>query len=214
MPRVQRAARLAGLILVAVLALGAVASAGAFDGRADPGVIAHGGGGGGGGMPPCGYGPCPATPTPTPTETATPTPTPTATATPTPISEATKDTQPPKSSVRPAGKALRLKQALAKGLPFSFTCDEACSVRVTLTVDKATARKLGLDKKAKGPVVVASGSATRLTAGGATVRARFSAKAKKALKRARTLKLRAGAAASDAAGNSTPVSVASVRLKR
>jgi hypothetical protein len=197
---VQRAARLAGLILVAVLALGAVASAGAFDG--------------GGGVGPCGYGPCPATPTPTPTPTATATatPTPTATATPTPMP--TKDTESPTASVRPAGSAPRLNQALAKGLPFSFTCDEACSVRVTLTVDKATARKLGLNKKAKGAVTVASGSAKRLTAGDATVRARFSAKAKKALKRAKTVKLRARATVSDAAGNSTPVSVASVTLKR
>jgi hypothetical protein len=202
---------MAGLMLVAVLALAAATSAGAFDGGSRLGLPPYGGGppgGGGGAGGPCGYSGCPPTPTATATATATATPTPT------PASVAPKDGRSPTAAIGPAGKSPRLTKALATGLPFEFTCDEACSIKVELTVDKATARKLGLNRKAKGAVTVARGSAKTFAAGSGSVRAKFTAKAKKALKRAKKVKLRAAAVVSDTAGNAAPASARSVTLKR
>ena len=89
---------------------------------------------------------------------------------------------------------------LAKGLKLAITLDEAGTVTVTLTVDKATARKLKLDTKAKKAVVV--GTLTKAAAAGkSALTVKLTAKARKALKKAKSVKLGIAVAAKDAAGN-------------
>jgi len=102
--------------------------------------------------------------------------------------------------------------ALSKGLGLAITLDEAATVKVTLTVDKATARKLKLDPKAKKAVVVGT-LAKSLSAGRSTVTVKLTAKARKALKKAKSVKLGVLLNAKDAAGN-TGAKTAGVTLKR
>jgi hypothetical protein len=121
------------------------------------------------------------------------------------------DTKAPSASAALA-KAQKLAAALAKGLGLAITLDEAATVKVTLTVDKATARKLKLDPKAKKAVVV--GTLTKsLSAGRSAVTVKLTAKARKALKKAKSVKLGVLLSAKDAAGN-TGAKTAGVTLKR
>jgi hypothetical protein len=111
------------------------------------------------------------------------------------------DTTPPVLTVSAAKQ--KLKALLAKGLALKASCSEACTLKIQLSVDKATARKLKLGSK---PVII--GSLT--TAGGSgarTLHVKLTAKARKALKRAKALKVKVRVIATDAAGNAAaPVS--------
>ena len=76
----------------------------------------------------------------------------------------------------------------------TLTSNEPATATLTLTVDRATARKFKLDKKAKGPVTIGAGTAT-LGAGAKNATVKLSAKARKSLKKARS-----GEAAADRGG--------------
>ena len=91
---------------------------------------------------------------------------------------------------------------LSKGLPIVLTTNENATAQLTLTVDKATARKLKLDRKAKKAVPVGTLKAT-LTAGSRTLKITLSSKAKRAFKTAKTVKVLVTVVVTDAAGNKT-----------
>ena len=109
-------------------------------------------------------------------------------------------------------KGQKLPAVLKSGLKLGLTTDEACTATVTVTVDKATARKLKLDPKAKKAVVV--GTLTKaLAAGKNAVTVKLTAKARKALKKAKSVKLGVAVAVKDAAGN-TARKAANLTLKK
>src|SRR4051812_10749916 len=62
------------------------------------------------------------------------------------------DLTPPKASMRTATRQ-RLRTAIARGVPLRVRCEEACGVSIALSLERATARRLGLDARV-GPVVV------------------------------------------------------------
>jgi hypothetical protein len=125
---------------------------------------------------------------------AAPAPTPVPAPTPPRLFDRTAPAVALKSATKP------LKQTLANGLSIVLSSDEAGTATLTLTLDKASARKLGVDRKAKGPVTVGT-LKTPVTKGASTVVVKFSAKARKALKSARRVKLLLTAVVADAAGN-------------
>jgi hypothetical protein len=75
---------------------------------------------------------------------------------------------------------------LAKGLRVPVTCTAACVVRATVRVDGRTAHRLGLARRAT-PTVVATGT-LRGTTKARTLTARYTPKARKALRGARTVR--------------------------
>ena len=121
------------------------------------------------------------------------------------------DTKPPAATVT-AVRRQALAKVLGKGLAIAVKLDEAGTVKVTLTVDARTARRLRLAPKAKKPVVI--GALTRpLGAGGGTMTVKLTAKARKALKKAKSVKVGVALAVTDAAGN-TGTKKGSATLKR
>jgi hypothetical protein len=135
-------------------------------------------------------------PVPSPTPTPSPSPTPTPGPGPGPGTGLTKDTTAPALTLSAAGQ--KLKAVLAGGVAVRWSCNEPCTVAMQLVLDKATARKLKLGKKA---LVV--GALT--TAGGpsaATGKIKLAAKLRKALKRSpAAIKLTLRGIATDTAGN-------------
>jgi hypothetical protein len=98
-----------------------------------------------------------------------------------------------------AGKQ-KLNAARKKGLRLVLTCGEAGTMSIEASVSKATARKLRIDRKAKGPVVV--GRATKpVVMGENAITVKLSGKARKRLARARSVKLVLSVRVTDAAGN-------------
>jgi hypothetical protein len=122
------------------------------------------------------------------------------TVTPPPPPPPPKDVTAP--SVSLSSRAKPLKQALSKGLSIVLTTNENSTAQFTLTVDKATARRFKLDRKAKKPVTVGTLSAA-LTPGSRTVTIKLSSKAKRAFKSAKTVKLLLTVVVTDTAGNKT-----------
>jgi hypothetical protein len=83
--------------------------------------------------------------------------------------------------------ALRIAKALRGGVRLPVTCSTACRLTSVATIDGRTARRLGLAKRAKvTTVATGSGSATAKTG---LVLLRFSAKAKRTLRRQASLRL-------------------------
>jgi thermitase len=144
--------------------------------------------------------PTPAQPTPSqPTRVAAPaTATPTAPAA-TPAAAPAVDRSAPALGVTLA-RRLVLRTVLARGLRVPASCSERCTVRVEVTVDGRTAKRVGLSKRAAKTRVA---TATATVAKGATksVTVRFTAKAKRALGRTRSVKAAVRVTATDAAGN-------------
>jgi hypothetical protein len=105
-----------------------------------------------------------------------------------------------------------LKNASTKGIKFASTSNEAGTLVVTIEVDKKTARKLKIDRRAKRAVTV--GTLTQaIAAGDSTVTVKLTKKAGKAFKRARKVKLLITMSVTDAAGNATTRSM-TVTLNR
>jgi hypothetical protein len=138
----------------------------------------------------------PAQPTPTPT----PTPSTSDRTAPPPVSA---DTTAPKTTAK------AVSASIAKGVTLTLASNEAGTAKVTLSVDKATARKLKLDRKAKGAVTIGTGK-PKLVNGSIKITVKLTAKARKALKRVRKLKAKLTVVATDAAGNSTTTTLAVV----
>jgi Ca2+-binding RTX toxin-like protein len=111
------------------------------------------------------------------------------------------DLTPPSATLRKVARQ-RLRTVLARGVPLQVACAEACGVSIALSVERAAARRLKLDARSS-PVVVATGTARRATAGAVRVRAKFTRRAKTALRRSHRLTLTAQVLVSDASGNGT-----------
>jgi hypothetical protein len=109
-------------------------------------------------------------------------------------------------------KAKRLKTVLRNGLSLRLTATEDASATITLTVSRATARALGLKRKPRRPVRVGGASAA-LRTGDSTVAVTLTAKARKAMRAARRVKLLVTVVISDAAGNRATRTL-TVTLKR
>ena len=123
---------------------------------------------------------------------------------------AAKDTTPPDVALISAVRNLRT--ALSKGLRLVLTTSEPGTASVTLKVDRATARKLKLNLKAKGPVKVGS-LQTTLVPGRSSVAVKLTAKARKAIKKVLRVKLLVTVLITDVAGNRATRTM-TVRLKR
>ncbi len=135
------------------------------------------------------------------TVNALPAVTPTPTATPAPV----KDTTPPVAKLTSAG-GQKLKQVLAKGLHLTLATNEAGKATVAVTVDAKTARKLHIKPQV--------GSATaNVGSGKLELTVKLTAKARKAIKKLRKVRLSVRAVVTDAAGNSAHPSM-TVTLKR
>jgi RTX calcium-binding nonapeptide repeat (4 copies) len=111
------------------------------------------------------------------------------------------DLTPPKASMRTASRQ-RLRTVVARGVPVRVTCGEACGVSIALSIERATARRLGLDARV-GPVVVGTATAKRSVAGSVQLRVRFIKKTRARLRRGRRIVLTAQVLVSDASGNGT-----------
>jgi hypothetical protein len=110
------------------------------------------------------------------------------------------------------GGKRKLKLAtLMKGPSFPVSCSEACKVDALLALDKRTGKRLGLGSRAAN--IVGRGSAT-LASGKGSVRVRLTSKARKKLKRVRSLKITLAMAATDAAGNQATPRLTTLTVKR
>jgi hypothetical protein len=105
----------------------------------------------------------------------------------------------------------KLATLLKKGLPVTVYCSEACVAEARIEVDAKTAKKLKLGKKA---VAIGSGKSTLPGVGSGKVTVKLTAKAKKALKRTRSLKVKVVTSARDLAGNPSKPVTKTVALKR
>jgi hypothetical protein len=138
---------------------------------------------------------------------------PTPTPTPTPItSDRTPPPPAPVDTTAPKTTAKAVSASIAKGVSLTLASNEAGTAKLTLSVDKATARKLKLDRKAKGAVNIGSATA-KLVNGSIKITVKLTAKARKALKRVRNLKAKLTVVATDAAGNSATTTLAVVAKK-
>ena len=108
----------------------------------------------------------------------------------------------------PAPAAASVK---AGGLRLRLATSEAGVARVTVTLDRATARRLKVARRAGGRVTVASRT-TRVRRGSTVVVVRLRAAARRALRHAGRVRLRVTVRLTDAAGNRT-VHTATVTLR-
>jgi subtilisin family serine protease len=95
---------------------------------------------------------------------------------------------------------LVLRTVLTRGLRVPATCSERCTARVEITIDGRTAKRLRLSTRAT-KVRVAGGTATLARGATRSVTVRFTARAKRALRRTRSVRVAVRVTATDAAGN-------------
>lgn len=119
---------------------------------------------------------------------------------------APEDVAPPGVSARPLARQ-RLATVLRRGLAFRMSCSEACRVEGRAALDSRTAARLHL----RG--VVARRSASLPGPGSTKLVMSLSARARKALRRAHTVRVRVALTVTDLAGNRTVVR-RTVRLRR
>jgi hypothetical protein len=111
----------------------------------------------------------------------------------------------PQLTLGSAGSS-KLAKALAKGYGTGVTVSEPSSVSGALLLDRGTAKKLGL------PVRVAAGTVT-VAPGSSKLVVRFTTKAKRKLRRMRSVKLTFQATARDGAGNVSSTASRKLTLK-
>jgi hypothetical protein len=141
--------------------------------------------------------------------TGTITVTPPVTVTPPPVHP--RDTTPP--AVTLLHPRQRIRNARAHGVAVRATSSEPGTLSVAVSVDKRTARKLKINRRAHGRVVI--GRLTQpIAAGATTVHVKLSRRARTALKHARKVKLRISVVITDAAGNAATPTPLAVTLRR
>ena len=117
-----------------------------------------------------------------------------------------KDLTPPSASFSVLARRLIHTALTNKALTVRVRCSEACGISIALSVDAATAKRLGLDPRT-APVVVGTGSATRTFAGRSDVRVKFTKRARAALRKTRrNVTTTTQVLVSDASGNGTLLS--------
>ena len=102
----------------------------------------------------------------------------------------------------------RLAAVLRKGLALTARCSEACTLKVSALLDAKQARKLRLPRQ------IGSVSGKIAGAGERNLTLKFSAKARKALRRQRSVKLTLRTTVADSAGNAGKVRDVRVTLRR
>ena len=91
-----------------------------------------------------------------------------------------------------------LKTILSSGLKLWFSCSEACTVRETLKLSAAQARKLKLGRKV---IVLGSGVQVLAKKGSVVVTVKLTARGKSLVRSHRSLPLTSSATVSDTNGN-------------
>ena len=111
-----------------------------------------------------------------------------------------RDGTPPVLKLAPAGRQPR-SSVLANGVAVVVQLDEPAAVSVQALVAAKAARRLGIARRAKKPVVIGR-SARSVAAGRTTLRVRLNRRARRALRRSKkATTIRIAATATDAAGN-------------
>jgi hypothetical protein len=99
------------------------------------------------------------------------------------------------------------------GLRLRFTTNERCRLDIRVFSDRRTARRLGIDRHARGPVVVARRRVT-LPAGKHTVTLRLTRRARVGFRHARKVRLTVRVTTRDMAGNRGTVRPYRITLRR
>lgn len=120
------------------------------------------------------------------------------------------DVTPPALSLTVA-RTLDLAKTVRSGLAVPATCSEQCNLEAELSLDRATARRLGIAQAKR--VVVGRGKAALAAGQKKTVKVKLVAKARRKLARASRVRLQLVLVATDAAGNRTQLK-RSVTLQR
>jgi hypothetical protein len=102
-----------------------------------------------------------------------------------------------------AASKIRLRVLLKKGYRFKYRCNEPCRASAALLIDKKTARRTGLKRRARSAVRVGKASKRLGPAGLKKMTVKLTRKAKRKLKRARRGKLTLLLTVTDAARNAT-----------
>jgi hypothetical protein len=95
----------------------------------------------------------------------------------------------------------RLANAIKKGVGLNLSCSEACTLSVSLLMDRKAAKTLNI--AAKKQIKIGGKTFKLAAAGKKKVHVRFTKKAAKRLRKAKSLKLFVSVAGKDAAGNAT-----------
>jgi hypothetical protein len=111
----------------------------------------------------------------------------------------TTDVAAPVLGIERAGP-VKLRSVRRKGLRLLITANEQGTIQVAATVSKAVARKLRIKPKAKGRVVIGR-MKQAVTAGDNIITVKLTRKARRALARARSVKVLITVRATDLAGN-------------
>jgi hypothetical protein len=117
------------------------------------------------------------------------------------------DTRAPTSSVALVAKQT-IRTLIAKGLRVTVSCDEACTTRIDLLIDRKTGKRLKLKTR------LARKTVQMAAAGSRKVAIKLPAKAKKKLKKLKSLKVRVRTTAVDGAGNRALPQSRAVKLRR
>jgi hypothetical protein len=96
----------------------------------------------------------------------------------------------------------RLVNVLARGVSVPVRCSESCGISVAILLDRKTARRYDLAGRA-GPAVIGTATARLATAGSRRLRVRLTRNARRALRRAKSVRVTVQSLVSDAAGNGT-----------
>jgi Ca2+-binding RTX toxin-like protein len=96
----------------------------------------------------------------------------------------------------------RLVNALARGVSVPVSCRESCGISVAVVLDRKTARRYDLAGRA-GPAVLGTATARLSKAGSRRLRVRLAPNARRALRRAKSVRVTVQSLVSDAAGNAT-----------
>jgi hemolysin type calcium-binding protein len=117
-----------------------------------------------------------------------------------------KDLTPPSASFSVLARRQIHTALTSKAVKVRVTCSEACGISIALSVDRPTAKRLGLNGPTS-PVVIGTGSATRTFAGTSTVPVKFTKRARTALRKStRSVTTATQVLVSDASGNGTLLS--------
>jgi hypothetical protein len=99
------------------------------------------------------------------------------------------------------------------GLRLRFTTNERCRLDIRVFIDRRTARRLRIDRHARGPVVVGRRTVT-LPAGTRTVTVKLTRRARMGFAHARKVRLTVRVATRDAAGNRGTLRPYRITLRR
>jgi len=116
---------------------------------------------------------------------------------PAPPAAGAADTVAPALTLGASGR-IALRAVLARGLRVRATCSERCTLRAELTVDARTAKRLKLSRRT---VRVGTGTATGSPSAARSILVRFTARARRALRGAGSIRTTVRVTATDAAGN-------------